>query len=276
MKIDIHTLCSDLEQEPREPSARNVATRTLAKVGSDRPVRFGTRRLVAVLAAAAVLAALSLGAYAVTRAMRVQQVENPVYTLEGETMEYTEVENVLQFDVDKPGNVVAFRTGWLPDGAVNLDGSNLSEYMEDCAFAGKEVPATALSEDVLEESLTHLCLDYPDGGDELCPLTVDVYSVGTIQNRDFLVEGETTLMQESELNGLEALYMETNYGGMTGRYLVLHDAERGCAVVLSSLGSFETLEQVARGLELVDTDIVSEDLNPEMDWSCLPFGGAKG
>ena len=276
MKLDIHTLCSDLEQEPREPSARNVATRTLAKVESDRPVRFGTRRLVAVLAAAAAVAVLSLGAYAVTRAIRVQQVENPVYTLEGETMEYTDVENVIQFETAKPGNVVAFRTGWLPDGAVNLDGSNLLHYLEYCADVGEEAPATALSEDVLKESLTHLSLDYPDGEGELCPMTVDVYSVGAIQNRDFLVEGKTTLMQESELNGMEALYIESQWEGMTGRYLVLHDAERGCAVVLSSLGSFETMEQVARGLELVDTDIVSEDLNPEMDWSCLGFGGAKG
>ena len=276
MKIDIHTLCSGLEREDREPEAGNVTARTMAKIEAERPARRLSRRLITVLAAAAVLAALSLGAYAVSRAIRVKQVENPVYTLEGETLEYTDVENVLQFDVARPGNVVAFRAGWLPDGSINLDGSNLSTYLEDCAFRGEEVPATALPEDVLEESLTHLCLDYPDGDGELCPLTVDVYSVGTIQNRDFLVEGETTLMQEGELNGLEALYIESKYGGMTGRYLVLHDAERGCAVVLSSLGSFETLEQVARGLELVDTDIVSEDLNPEMDWSCLPFGGAKG
>lgn len=276
MKIDIHTLCSGLEQEPREPDAGKVSTRTLAKIEVERPSRRGARRLVTVLAAAAILAALSLGAYAVTRAIRVQQIENPVYSLEGETMEYTDVENVLQFETAKPGNVVAFRPGWLPDGSMNLDGSNLSTYLEDCAFMGKETPATALSQDVLEESLTHLCLDYPDGDGELCPLTVDVYSVGTIQNRDFLMEGETTLMQEGELNGLEALYIESKYGGMNGRYLVLYDGERGCAVVLSSLGSFETLEQVARGLELVDTDIVSENLNPEMDWSCLPFGGAKG
>ena len=276
MKIDIHSLCSDLEQEPREPSARNVATRTLAKVEADRPVRFGTRRLVSVLAAAAAVAVLSLGAYAVTRAIRVQQVENPTYSDGEQTLEYTDVENVIQFETAKPGNVVAFRAGWLPDGTVNLDGSNLLHYLEYCADVGEEVPATALSEDVLEESLTHLCLDYPDGDGELCPLTVDVYSAGTIQNRDFLVEGKSPLMQEGELNGMEALYIESEYEGMTGRYLVLHDAERGCAVVLSSLGSFETLEQVARGLELVDTDIVSEDLNPEMDWSCLPFGGAKG
>ena len=38
----------------------------------------------------------------------------------------------------------------------------------------------------------------------------------------------------------------------------------------------ETLEKIAENLELVDTDIVSQNWDPDSDWSCLTFGGAKG
>ena len=127
MKIDIHSLCSGLEQDHREPNARNVVTRTLAKVEADRPARRGTRRLTAVLAAAAALAALSIGAYAISRSINVKQVENPVFTYQNEALEYPGVENVVQFDEVQPGNVVAFRTGWLPEGVTNLYSSNRTD-----------------------------------------------------------------------------------------------------------------------------------------------------
>ena len=276
MKIDIHSFCSDLEQENREPSARNVMTRTMAKVEADRPARRGTRRLVSVLAAAAALAALSLGAYAITKAINVKQVENPVYTYGDEAVEYPGVENVVQFGEVESGNVVAFRTGWMPDGVTNVYSDNLSNYLEDCQMLGVETPDTAMSPDVLDQSLTHLECDYAEGDNPECPLTIDVYSAGNIKDRDFLVDGKASLLEEGEINGMEALYIESEVEGAVGRSLVLYDAGRGCAIGLSSRGSFETLEKVAQGLELVDTDIVSQDLNPGWDWNCLTFGGAKG
>ena len=276
MKIDIHTLCSGLEQEPREPEAGNVITRTMAIIEAERPARRLSRRLITALAAAAVLAALSLGAYAVSRAIRVKQVQNPVYTHEGEVLEYSNVENVLQFDEVRPGNVVAFRTGWLPDGVSRLVTSSLSDYLDWIAERGGEVPATAMDGDALDQSLTHLECDYPGEDDSTRALTIDVYSAGDIQNRDFLVEGDVRLREERELNGMEALYLEVELEGVVGRTIVLYDADRGCAIALGATGSFGTLEQVAAGLELVDTDIVSRDLNPDWDWSCLGLGGSKG
>ncbi len=276
MKIDIHTFCSGLEQESREPSARNVTTRTMAKVDAARPARRGTRRLVSVLAAAAALAALSLGAYAITRAINVRQVDKPAYTYDGEVMEYPEVENVVQFDNVQSGNVVAFRTGWMPDGVTNVYTSNLTNYLADCAQMGFEVPETSLPQDVLEGSLTHLECDYAEADNPQCALTIDVGSAGNIKDRDFLVDGKANLIQEGELCGMEALYIESEVDGAVGRSLILYDEERGCAVSISSRGSFETLEKVAQGLELVDTDIVSQNLDPDSDWSCLTFGGAKG
>ena len=276
MKIDIHSLCSGLEQEPREPDANNVTTRTLAKVEA-RPARRGARRLVTVLAAAAVLAALSLGAYAVSRAISVRQVDKPTYTTpEGEVVEYANVENVLQFDEVRSGNVAAFRTGWLPEGVSRLVTSSLSDYLDWIAERGGELPATAMDGDALDQSLTHLECDYPDEDGSTRALTIDIYSAGDIQNRDYLVEGDVKLREERELNGMEALYLEVELEGVVGRTILLYDATRGCAIALGATGSFGTLEQVAAGLELVDTDIVSKDLNPDWDWSCLGLGGSKG
>ena len=265
MKIDIHSLCSDAEQDTREPQARNVVTRTLAKVEADRPARRGTRRLASVLAAAAALAALSIGAYAITRAISVRQVEKPAYTYGDETLEYPNVENV-----------VAFRTGWMPESVTNLFSSNLTNYLEDCKMLGMETPATSLDQETLDGSLTHLECDYTEGDNSECPLTIDAISGANIQGREFLVDGKTNLIREGELAGMEALYIETEVDGAVGRSLVLYDADRGCAFSLSSRGSFETLEKIAQGLELVDTDIVSQNWDPDSDWSCLTFGGAKG
>ena len=276
MKIDIHSLCSDLEQEVREPQARNVVTRTLAKVEADRPARRGTRRLTSVLAAAAALAVLSIGAYAITRAIHVRQVEKPVYTYQDETLEYPNVENVVEFSEVQPGNVVAFRTGWMPDGVTHVVSFNLSTYLEDCEIAGMEAPSTALDRDTLDESLTHLECDYTEGENSECPLTIDAISSANIADREFLVDGKANLIREGELRGMEALYIETEAYGAVGRSLVLYDAGRGCAISLSSQGSFETLEKIAQDLELVDTDIVSQNWDPDIDWGCLTFGGAKG
>ena len=277
MKIDIHSLCSGLEQEAREPDASNVTTRTLAKVHSDRPARRGTRRLVTVLAAAAVLAALSLGAYAVSRAISVKQVDKPVYTThEGEAVEYSNVQNVLQFDEVKPGNLVAFRTGWMPDGVSRLRTESLRERLDACREQGVEVPDTALDDGTLDQSLTHLECDYAGEDGVTRALTIDVYSAGQIEDRDFLVEGDVKLREERELNGLEALYLEVELEGVVGRTVILYDADRGCAIVLGATGSFETLEQVAVSLELVDTDVPAQGLYPDWDWSCLGLGGSKG
>ena len=276
MKIDIHTFCSGLEQEDREPSARNVTTRTMAKIEAERPARRGTRRLVSVLAAAAVLATLSLGAYAISRAINVKQVEKPTYDLDGEVLEYPNVENVVQFDGVQTGNVVAFRTGWMPDGVTNVHTANLANYLEDCEMMGFEMPETAMSRDELEAGLVHLECDYAEVDNPECALTIDVSSAANIADREFLVDGKASLIKEGELCGMEALYIESEVDGAVGRSLVLYDADRGCAISLSSRGSFETLEKVAQGLELVDTDIVSQNLNPDSDWSCLTFGGAKG
>lgn len=276
MKIDIHSLCSGLEQEAREPDAGIVTTRTLAKVEA-RPARRGTRRLVTALAAAAVLAALSLGAYAVSRAITVKQVDKPVYTTQkGETVEYTDVENVLQFDEVRAGDLVAFRTGWMPEGVYNLRSESLRERLDACREQGLEVADTALDGGTLDQSMTHLECDYPDEDGSTRALTVDVYSAGQIEDRDFLVEGDVKLREERELNGLEALYLEVELEGVVGRTIVLYDADRGCAVVLGATGAFETLERVAEGLELVDTGIPSQGLYPDWDWSCLGLGGSKG
>ena len=276
MKIDIHSLCSDAEQDTREPQARNVVTRTLAKVEADRPARRGTRRLASVLAAAAALAALSIGAYAITRAISVRQVEKPAYTYGDETLEYPNVENVVEFSEVQPGNVVAFRTGWMPEGVTNLFTSNLTAYLADSEMLGMETPATSLDQETLDGSLSHLECDYTEGDNSECPLTIDAISGANIQGREFLVDGKTNLIREGELAGMEALYIETEVEGDVGRSLVLYDAGRGCAISLSSRGSFETLEKIAENLELVDTDIVSRDLNPDWDWSCLGLGGSKG
>lgn len=276
MKIDIHSLCSDAEQDTREPQARNVVTRTLAKVEADRPARRGTRRLASVLAAAAALAALSIGAYAITRAISVRQVEKPAYTYGDETLEYPNVENVVEFSEVQPGNVVAFRTGWMPEGVTNLFTSNLTNYLEDAEMLGEGTPATSMDPQTLDSGLTHLECDYAEGEDPQCALTIDAISGANIQGREFLVDGKTNLIREGELRGMEALYIETEVDGAVGRSLVLYDADRGCAISLSSRGSFETLEKIAENLELVDTDIVSQNWDPDSDWSCLTFGGAKG
>ena len=275
MKIDIHTLCSDQEQI-REPEVRNVVTKTMAKIEAAHPVRRSTRRLTAVLAAAAALAVLSIGAYAISRSLNVKQVESPVYTYEDEALEYPNVENVVQFDEVQPGNVVAFRTGWMPEGVTNLFTSNLTAYLADSEMLGMGAPATALDQDTLDQSLTHLECDYTEGDNSECPLTIDAFSGANIAGREFLVDGKTNLIREGELCGMEALYIETEVDGAVGRSLVLYDAGRGCAFSLSSRGSFETLEKVAQGLELVDTDIVSQNWDPDSDWGCLTFGGAKG
>ena len=273
-KIDIHSLCSGLEQEPREPDANNVTARTLAKVEA-RPARCGARRLVTVLAAAAVLAALSLGAYAVSRAISVRQVDKPVYTIQaGATVEYSSVQNVLQFDEVRPGSLLAFRTGWLPDGVTNLHTESLRQRLDACREQGVEVPDTALDGDTLDQSLTHLECDYID--DTTRALTIDVYSADQLGDSDWLVEGEVKLREERELNGLEALYLEVELEGVVGRTIVLYDASRGCAIVLGTTGAFETLERIAEGLKLVDTDVPSEGLYPDWDWSCLGLGGSKG
>ena len=101
---------------------------------------------------------------------------------------------------------------------------------------------------------------------------VEVFSASDIHDKPIVVQGENTTVEEGTFQGMEATYLTQNYDGRTQYNLVLYDAAHDCIIHIGSgAGSeigFEELEQVAAGLELVDTGIPDAGYS-NWDWTVI-------
>lgn len=269
MQIKIHDLCKSVGSDAdRLPNAENVQKKTMARLETAPKTRRTPRWSIAAAVAAAVLV-LAGSAWAISRAISVRQVESPTYTYDGETYVYDDANTVVKVDVPEEGTVVAFHANWLPETAYQSLTASVEDYRNDFEQRGETRPESAMDPETLQDALLYLDGSYLDAEGQEQILTVTVYSTGDLKNRDYVVLGMVELCEERELCGMEATYLQFDQGGSTVRTILLYDAARGCVIQLGSSDSFELLEQVAAGLELIDTDIVSKDMNPGWDWSCI-------
>ena len=255
MKIDVHTLFQP-EQDNLQPNPDRVKARTLARIAAETKPRRSARPLVRVLAAAAALAVLATGAFAISRALQTRPVEEPIHETIGE----------IQFEVENPGvaisapapqegaRVVGFRKlEWLPQTAylpayfgVEEMGGNKAEAGENGPFLHMDVSYNSVTLD--PEVLTEKFAEFAGGLSEEDKARVRAALEDRLARRGDLSESAQVL---TDVGGLAAEEAYMNYEAMEyakGESHIL-------VVQVYSAGDYENREFLTTG----ETQIVKEE-----------------
>ena len=169
---------------------------------------------------------------------------------------------------------MAVRATYLPDPISELESITLRErliYWEETSGVSL-VADSGLADEILDGTYVRLCASSEDLKDFT---VVEVFSASDIHDKPIVVQGENTTVEEGTFQGMEATYLTQNYDGRTQYNLVLYDASHDCVIHIgagagSEIG-FEELEQVAAGLELVDTGIPDASYS-NWDWTVINVG----
>ena len=145
------------------------------------------------------------------------------------------------------GNLCGFRLVGAAD-ALQADdlSTTLREYLEvRPQFSGAQLP-----ED-LAEALVACQLDYPDGE----TVQIRMLERTELGYRNLISQYPVELVREGMLQGMEAVWLQSE-NAVTGLYyLFCRSPELRCVVTLCSTQGFARLEAAAEGLRFVDTGI---------------------
>lgn len=281
MKIELKELLRDYEEQelpltpPRPVSAKAIERRVERKLAGKASRRPPLRKAVLILAACLVLAGSAL-AYTQYRQSQVEKVNKETIEeaalLQGfQSDTLFSVEGEAQKEVAAEPHVMAVRATYLPDPISELESRTLRErltYWEEASGVSL-VANSGLSDEILDGTYVRLCASSEDLKDFT---VVEVFSASDIHDKPIVVQGENTTVEEGTFQGMEATYLTQNYDGRTQYNLVLYDASHDCVIHIgagagSEIG-FEELEQVAAGLELVDTGIPDAGYS-NWDWTVI-------
>ena len=104
-----------------------------------------------------------------------------------------------------------------------------------------------------------------------CLLDAGIYSAADVRDTDYLCESPVKIVKEGEINGRNVLYFTSDdiRTGVVYRHILLYDAQLGCVFHIGGELSFEELERMVEGLELVEIDYPSVDYSPEYQYCLL-------
>lgn len=104
-----------------------------------------------------------------------------------------------------------------------------------------------------------------------CLLTAGIYSAADVKDTDFLCESPVEIVMEGQINGRNTLYFTSDdiRTGVVYQHILLYDAQLGCVFHIGGELSFEELERMVEGLELVEIDYPSVDYSPEYQYCLL-------
>lgn len=104
-----------------------------------------------------------------------------------------------------------------------------------------------------------------------CLLNAGIYSAADVRDTDYLCESPVEIVKEGEINGRNVLYFTSDdiRTGVVYRHILLYDAQLGCVFHIGGARSFEELERIVEGLELVEIDYPSVDYRPEYQYCLL-------
>lgn len=281
MKIELKELLRDYEEQelplspPRPVSAKAIERRVERKLAGKASRRPPLRKAVLILAACLVLAGSAL-AYTQYRQSQVETVDKDAVKeaallqgFQSDTLFSVEAETEAEGTAEP--HVMAVRATYLPDPISELESRTLRErltYWEEASGVSL-VADSGLSDEILDGTYVRLCASSADLKDFT---VVEVFSASDIHDKPIVVQGENTTVEEGTFQGMEATYLTQNYDGRTQYNLVLYDASHDCVIHIgagagSEIG-FEELEQVAAGLELVDTGIPDAGYS-NWDWTVI-------
>lgn len=287
MKIEIQELLRDWEEEDLALTPRHSVSpdaihhRVHAKMAGKSRRRPSVRKGVFILAACLVLAGSAL-AYTQYRMSQVKRLDQDainayglLYNFQSNTL-YTvdsEEHDVLS---DTP-HIMGVRPTYLPDEISQTDSSCLANYLTylEEQTGASLLQSTSLTNEDLQSAYSHICLgptnlEAPTGW---WTVNINVFSGVAELDIPIIVIGENTSMEEGTFLGMEATWLVQEFGDSTLYNLLLFSQEYDCVIHVGCTSDgnqmgFAELEEIAEGLELVDTGLPVNEYT-KMDWGVL-------
>lgn len=289
MRIDIHDLFDSWEEqeltlEPKRPAAvKEITRRTMSRLEQKPRRQRHVVRRIGLAAAACLVLAGSVFAVARYQALKVAHVsgyegyadgEGPVYMDEADTtLNVTPQEDAPE---TAESHILGLRASDLPDPLSEIDSSSLRQQLEWLQSETGEDLLSAYPQDdqVLDTAYTHICtLSEGDPGDRRI-IDVTIYDAGQFADKTFIMAGSNLSAQEGTLCGMEAVWLTQAFDEKEVYHIVLYNEEMNCVIHIGGSSKqgdvdFALLEQIAEGLEIVDTGIPSNDLSQAWSWTML-------
>ena len=176
-------------------------------------------------------------------------------------------------EIPQTATIFSVRPTWLPDEIAQSESCTLRMHLH-----GTTRSTDHLAAEDLDHTYTRCITRYPDDSSEPS-VNIEIFSGTTVANGSFIPHGTTTLEKEGTLCGMEAMWLKQDEADKEGNYafsirsLLLYDPEHACVIYIGTGGTaedigYELAEQVAAGLELVDSGIPCSEVKP-LDWAIL-------
>ena len=247
MKLKISELCSDCCPEnvalgkPDAELAARIKAKTLKKIGvqpARRRVRVRTLLLAAVIAAF-----FGSAAYAVVRYnMNLQDVQDQDEVVSGRVLE-----------VSTDGEVLSDQTFYFPDASMVLSFTGPDESYNRPEFKANYLPSEPTNVSGVGEWTTYLS---DDGRDNIMPYLITAENVNTGNSKGVL-NGRTEIVKQENWDCWEITEISSDYTECQSfcsweivNYIFMFDPERGYLIRISGTDSMETLEKIAKNLEI--------------------------
>lgn len=251
MKLKISELCSDCCPEnvtlgtPDAELAARIKARTLKKLGV-QPAR--RRVTVRTLLLAAVIAAFfGSAAYAIVRySMNFQDVQDQDEVVSGRMLE-----------ISTDGEVLSDQTFYFPYASMVLSFTGPDESYNRPEFKANWLPSDPTSTVYSGEWTSYLC---NDGEGSVMPYLITASNVNTGNSKGVL-SGKTEIVKQENRDCWEITEISSDYTECQSfcsweivNYIFMFDPERGYLVRVSGTDSMETLEEIAKNLEIRESD----------------------
>lgn len=287
MKISVQSLFDDYEENTLELNRETDTRRILDKTMEKLP-KWGKKRTLRIVLAAAAAIAVLCGAAAIVHYASVEPAEQP-YTLKNvlyrngygklvrQDIDFTQ-DGAVTFDTD--GKTDGFLCGisQIPQQANGIDAGLTSTLYESLSYAdqyeGQHFLSSLSDEEKQQTKELITRINYDDKvGDDDC--SVECLSVNDVAGVDLLLWGhDAQLIKEGTINGLYAAWVENTTDppapdgngriSVKQQYLFLYDPDKLCVVVL--WGKWETCEALAAELTIVQTDIPTPERDRDFIW----------
>lgn len=289
MKVEIRDLFAmdgcieeegvDMKINTEDIDMDKIRNMTMSRIRADGARGRKARRvtIIAIAAAVALIGSVSAAAYLRSIAVRTDVTENSYddYTYENVGAEITV--NALQ---DGEPEILGFRAGWLPETngtgdetvAMLTESAALScacnsdvDFDDETRESIFDEPGSEKAREVLEaqgvpvdeigDVYTYICRTCPTSA-----YNVNIRGLAGCDAKQYILEEDTVLVKEAELNGMQATYMTADISGMgycsDTMYVLLLVSEKDNAFIsICVAGGFEEAEHIANELTIVHTGI---------------------
>lgn len=243
-------------------AAARIQARVMAQIKTDgRRRKYTAKKIIRILALAAVFVALftatacALGLFALDRRepangerIRGSWMEEDAYGKSFEVgMYYDEAGMVFTYECESTPHLIRFKPHWLPSSPTALPIGEPDE-----------------------EGWYRLCGDWSDDGTGAIPYLIGVfYAVPDFQ---LVLNGEVTLLREEYWGGLAVTELKVEWDGHgKENYILLFSEENGYLLRIGGAEDMETLEHIARELEIDVTDELHEH-DPDFNIGIMNIG----